>query len=204
MAPGVPDWIVVGLGNPGDRYTETRHNAGFRVCDHLAQRHRAVFERTGDGLADVAEAEIDRNRVLLVKPLTFMNRSGTAVNALLRLYDSGDLSRLLIVYDDLDLPTGGIRVRSKGSAGGQKGMASIIEVIGSDAIGRVRIGIGRPPDGVSAPDYVLGVPLAEERELLLKGEVSAADAVETIISHGFNTAMNRFHIRRPVSGEPEA
>ncbi|MFQ5886804.1 MAG: aminoacyl-tRNA hydrolase [Anaerolineae bacterium] len=179
---------MVGLGNPGERYARTRHNVGFQALDHLAKRHHLSFQKARlKGL--LAGGEIEGHQVALLKPLTHVNRSGDVVIPLLRGYGL-PLGRLLIVYDDLDLPLGRIRIRERGSAGGHKGMASIIDHLGPE-IPRLRLGIGRK--GEDPKDYVLSPFTAEERVIMEKGYDRIADAVECIIGEGFSKAMERFN-----------
>jgi PTH1 family peptidyl-tRNA hydrolase len=181
--------LVVGLGNPGRRYAGTRHNVGFDVIDTLAKRARvSVKKKVAQAL--VGEAVLNGEEVLLVKPQTFMNLSGQAV---------GDLARrfrvkpedVLVIYDDLDLPTGKIRIRPKGSAGGHNGMKSIIHCLGTQEFPRIRIGIGSAGD--DTVDYVLSRFSRKDREVIDRSIELAADAVETFISDGIDAAMNRFN-----------
>jgi peptidyl-tRNA hydrolase, PTH1 family len=184
-------WIV-GLGNPGKAYERTRHNIGFLVADELANRLKVRWRRSWRVPALIAKGMIGSEPVRLMKPQTFMNRSGQAVGPLLRRTKSGPEDLLLIV-DDTSLAWGQLRIRPKGSAGGHNGVQSVIDAAGSGAFGRIRVGIGEKPAKVSLSDHVLG-PFSdgEERQL---GEVirRAADAVETIFTAGAEPAMNRFN-----------
>jgi PTH1 family peptidyl-tRNA hydrolase len=136
--------IIVGLGNPGEKYTDTRHNAGFLVVDMLAQEHNTTFHKSASDDALIAETMIDDEKLLLVKPQTFMNKSGETVRSLLR-NTNAEPEDFLIIYDDIDLPLGEIRFRETGSAGGHNGMRSVLSVFPNDArIARLRIGVGRP------------------------------------------------------------
>ncbi len=183
-----PDWLIVGLGNPGERYAFTRHNVGFQALDHLAKRHHLSFRKTrGPGL--LARGEIEGHRVALLKPLTYMNRSGNVVAPLLRGYGL-PLDRLLVVYDDLDLPLGSIRIREQGSAAGHKGMISIIDLLGPE-IPRLRVGIGRKEE--DPQEYVLSPFTAEERVIMEKSYERLTEAVECIIREGLLKAMERFN-----------
>lgn len=188
--------VVVGLGNPGDRYRRTRHNAGFMVVDALARRAGAISGRS-QADAWVAETELHGEAVLLVKPMTFMNRSGIAVEPLLR--DAGVGSEaLLVVVDDVALALGTVRVRARGSHGGHNGLRSLMEVLGTDEFARVRIGVRRGEDiPEDLADYVLSeFPPAD---VLVVQEVVgwAADAVESWIRDGIEGTMNRFNgVRR--------
>jgi len=183
-----PDWLIVGLGTPGERYAATRHNVGFQALDHLAKRHHLSFRKARlQGL--LARGEIEGHQVALLKPLTYVNRSGDVVAPLLQGYGL-PLDRLLIIYDDLDLPLGKIRVREQGSAGGHKGMASIIVLLGSQ-IPRLRVGIGRKEE--DPQEYVLSPFTVEERVVMEKSYDRIAAAVECIIKEGLSKAMERFN-----------
>ena len=183
-----PQWLIVGLGNPGERYAATRHNVGFQALDHLAKRHHLSFRKARlQGL--LAGGEIEGHQVALLKPLTYVNRSGDVVALLLRGYGL-PLDRLLIIYDDLDLPLGRIRIREQGSAGGHKGMASIIDLLGPE-IPRLRVGIGRKEE--DPQEYVLSPFTAEERVIMEKGYDRIAAAIECIIREGLSKAMERFN-----------
>lgn len=186
--PEKPDWLIVGLGNPGERYAATRHNVGFQALDHLAKRHHLSFRKARlQGL--LARGEIEGHRVALLKPLTYVNRSGDVVGPILS--DCGlPLDRLLIIYDDLDLPQGRIRIRERGSAGGHKGMASIIDWLGP-GVPRLRVGIGRKEE--DPIEYVLSPFTAEEWVIMEKSYDRIADAVECIVTEGLSKAMERFN-----------
>ena len=183
--------VVVGLGNPGPRYESTRHNVGFRVLAELARRWGADRSKLKFD-AELADAQFAGEKVLLVAPQTYMNLSGRAVQPLLAFYSLGPAD-LLVVCDDMNLETGRLRLRSSGSAGGQKGLADIIQRLGTEQFSRLRIGIGRPPGQMDATDYVLGKIRADEREPIEHAIVTAGDAVEVWIEEGIATAMNRFN-----------
>ncbi len=183
--------VVVGLGNPGKKYAQTRHNLGFLVVDRIAsENHVTVKRKKRDSL--IGEWQADGERVLLVKPQTFMNHSGEAVRQLLRLFPF-TARDLIVIHDDLDLPFGRIRIRPRGGAGGHRGMASILEALGEEDFFRVRVGIGRPPAGVDPTDYVLErfSPL-DSRHL---GQIvsRAADAVHCLVKEGSQRAMEKFN-----------
>lgn len=188
--------LVVGLGNPGKKYQRTRHNLGFLVVDRLAKKNElTVKQKVGDAL--VAESSRNGEKIVLAKPQTFMNRSGLAVKELLGKY-RGTTEDLLVVYDDLDLPFGRIRVRPQGSAGGHRGMKSILESFAGAPFCRVRVGIGRPPDDVDPVDYVLEpFNQAESRELSELIDRAAA-AVECILRDGIQRAMELFNRPQPT------
>ena len=184
--PGVERFLVVGLGNPGPGYARTRHNAGFMVLDRLAEAEGLAFRTRGE----VAIAEWGQG--WLMKPLTYMNRSGLAVAPFVR-KKGIPLERLLVVHDDLDLPLGRLRLKRGGSAGGQRGVASIIEALGDDGFDRLRIGIGRPPPGEDPVDWVLSPFRPDERPVLERVLKAAADAVRTWREEGLLAAQNRFN-----------
>jgi len=183
--------IVVGLGNPGPRYALTRHNAGFMVADELAGRWGVGF-REDAGPSLVGEAVVAGERVLVVKPLTFMNASGRAVG-LLAAREKIVPQSVLVVYDDLHLPLGSLRIRRRGSAGGHKGMASIIEIMGTTELPRVRVGIG-PPVGPAA-DFVLAPFSAAELVIIKTVVARAATAVEKVLREGLEPAMQEFNAK---------
>jgi PTH1 family peptidyl-tRNA hydrolase len=194
-------WVVLGLGNPGARYARTRHNVGFRVVDRLAARWGARVEREVHR-ALVGEARRDGDRVLLVKPQTFMNLSGESAASLQRFYRF-DTSRLVSIHDDVDLPVGRVRVRVGGGPGGHRGIESLIGTLEQNDFVRVKIGVGRPPAGWDTADYVLGVPKPEEGSALAAAEDRAADAVEVLLAEGPARAMNRINQKEaPHGGSP--
>lgn len=183
--------VIVGLGNPGKRYERTRHNVGFLVVDCIAARRAiTVRERICDALTGVWGE--DGERILLAKPQTYMNRSGDSVRELLREF-CGTPNDLVVVYDDLDLPFGRIRVRARGSAGGHRGLVSIMESLDGAPFARVRIGIGRPPEGVEAADYVLESFAAAELNQLDEVVGTASDAVLMLLREGAEAAMREFN-----------
>jgi len=192
-------FMIVGLGNPGRRYADTRHNVGFMTVEELVRRHGAAetAERMG---ARVARARIEGHDVLLVKPQTFMNESGQAVGRLWRWYRLR-LEDLLVIGDDIDLPFGRLRLRTGGSAGGHKGLQSIFTHLGSPDVARLKIGIGRP-DSTEARDYVLSSFRPEERADLPAVLARAADAVELALRDGLTAAMNV--VNSPPSDQPSA
>ena len=184
--------LVVGLGNPGPDYAETRHNVGFRVVELLAARAgggRFSKHRTN---ADVLESRLAGRRVVLAKPRTYMNVSGGPVAGLLRYFDVPPVE-LVVVHDELDLGFGVIRLKQGGGEGGHNGLRSISSSIGTRDYVRVRFGIGRPPGRQDPADYVLKRFSAAERKELDLGVDLAADAVEALLSDGLESAQNRFH-----------
>ncbi|HYB97602.1 MAG TPA: aminoacyl-tRNA hydrolase [Candidatus Limnocylindrales bacterium] len=186
---------VVGLGNPGEEYVGTRHNVGFEVVDVLAARFDTHIRRPEFG-ALTAVLSICRSEVFVMKPQTYMNRSGrSAAEALQALALRPD--RLLAVYDDLDLPLGRLRIRQGGSTGGHRGVASLVAELGSEDFARLRVGIGRPPAGVATIDHVLSRFTAAESEAAARAVAMAADAIESIVRTGIRAAMEIFN-RAPV------
>ena len=183
--------LIVGLGNPGPRYTGNRHNVGYQCIERLARRHditvgKVMFK------AYVSRVQIGHHKVVLARPLTFMNLSGLAVRPVLRWYHL-PLQDLLVIYDDLDLPLGTIRLRQKGGAGGHKGMRSIIEALGSQEFPRLRIGIGRPARG-EPQDYVLSDFTRDELAVMEGAYDLALEAVERFVAEGIVPAMNEFNV----------
>jgi len=192
--------LVVGLGNPGAEYAGNRHNVGFWTVNRLSRRIGIAVEKH-TRLASTGEGDFEGRRLILAKPRTFMNSSGDAVRELLRRYKLAP-QQMLLVWDDLDLPTGRVRVRESGGSGGQKGMRSIAAAAGTQAFPRIRIGIGRPvvgdkpswdPEVVAG--WVLGNPPAEQKRLLEEAASVAADAAFCCLSEGVLVAMNRFNSR---------
>lgn len=186
-------WMVVGLGNPGPEYEASRHNVGFRVVDTLAGRSGMAFTRCRFRSL-FAKGSLHGVQVLLVKPLTFMNDSGFAVSKwqqALRL----ESSQIIVVHDDLDLPTSQLRIKVGGGHGGHRGVRSVLETMGSADFLRVKVGIGRPQDGQDTVKHVLGS--FEEREGdAIQGVVQrAADAVEVLLQESLEAAMNRYNVR---------
>ena len=179
--------LIVGLGNPGKRYERTRHNLGFLVIDRIAVQHGIALEKKFCN-AVVGEGAVEGEKVLLAKPQTYMNRSGQAVAALGRDYGIGTVD-LLVINDDLDLPFGRIRIRPGGSAGGHRCHFSIMERLPGAPFHRVRIGIGRPPEGVEAVDYVLQPFNPSESEQLDGVVQRAAESVECLLRDGVERAM---------------
>jgi len=172
---------VVGLGNPGRSYERTRHNAGYLVADELARRRGGSWRKRKK--AEATSVSLDLTSATLLKPTTFMNDSGSAVS-------DHKPEDLIVVHDDIDLEAGTVRVKVGGGAGGHNGLRSIIGRLGNDFV-RVRIGVGRPPAGVTVTDYVLSRMDSVVKEAIPK----AADAVEFVIEHGPEAAMNRFNVR---------
>ncbi|MBA2427350.1 MAG: aminoacyl-tRNA hydrolase [Actinobacteria bacterium] len=187
-----PDrWLVVGLGNPGERYARNRHNAGAMAIDELASRVGGSLKRHKSGSL-AAEGKLSGHPVVLARPASFMNDSGRPVGALLRFYKS-PAERLIVVHDELDIPFGRIRVKAGGGTAGHNGLSSLLAHIGTPHFVRVRIGISRPRGGRDAVGYVLADFSPAERKELPDILGRAADAVERIIEGGPETAMNEFN-----------
>jgi peptidyl-tRNA hydrolase, PTH1 family len=184
-------YLIVGLGNPGSRYDNTKHNVGFETVDLLAYKHNIKVSKL-KSKALIGDGTIEGNRVLLVKPQTFMNLSGESVRELMEWYKVPE-SNLILIYDDIDLAQGKLRVRPKGSAGTHNGMRSVIFQIQTDEFPRVRIGIGKPPEGWDLADYVLSKFTPEERKAVNDSITSAADAVASIIKTGAELTMSRYN-----------
>ncbi|MGE0481556.1 MAG: aminoacyl-tRNA hydrolase [Phycisphaerae bacterium] len=193
--------LVVGLGNPGPQYAASRHNIGFMVLDELARRWKTGpgrFDRDFQGA--LAEAQRGDERVLLLKPATYMNLSGQSVASVVRFYRLA-LADMLVVSDDLDLPPGAMRIRAAGSSGGHRGLDSIIRMLASQEFARARIGIGKVHRDATV-DYVLGRVDARERNVFDEAIRAAADAVDCWVTNGAQTTMNRFN-RRPADESPK-
>jgi PTH1 family peptidyl-tRNA hydrolase len=180
--------IIVGLGNPGREYAKHRHNVGFMIVDRLADQHHLKFNRMMNK-AIIALGEIAGHKVLVAKPQTFMNLSGESVGPLVKFYKAA-LGDLLVIYDELDLPLGQLRMRPKGSAGGHNGMKSIIARLGSDAFPRLRVGIGRPPGRHDPKDYVLEDFTASELAVLAPAFERAIAGIQRWLTDGIDNAMN--------------
>ena len=184
-------FLIVGLGNPGREYRGTRHNVGFMLLDRLAEGLGVSFSRV-ESRSLVTRAEYQGNKLILVKPQTYMNLSGQAVSSLLRFYKV-PLERLLVAYDDVDLPLGTLRLRPGGGSAGHKGMQSIIEKLGKQEFPRLRIGVNRPPGRMEAADYVLQNFSKDDSELLQEVLSRAAQAVLAFVGEGIVSAMNQFN-----------
>ena len=188
-------YLIAGLGNPGKQYERTRHNMGFDTIDELVDRHRIP----GSGMQHKAmygKGMIAGEKVILAKPLTYMNLSGDSVREFINYYKMDPETELIVIYDDIDLEPGQIRIRKKGSAGGHNGMKSIISQIGTQNFYRVKVGVGAKPVGWDLADYVLGRYSTKEREEVDKAIEEAADAVEVILGEGIDAAMNKYNAKK--------
>lgn len=183
--------LVVGLGNPGGKYDGTRHNIGFLVLEELSQRLRAAKPRNVFS-GQAAEASLGPERVLLLRPQTYMNRSGASALAAKDFYKM-ELADVLVVCDDFNLPLGKVRFRAKGSAGGQKGLSDVIRCLGSEDVPRLRIGVGPPPENWGPADFVLAKFTRQEQGVVADIVVRAAEAVEDWIGQGTDHCMNKYN-----------
>lgn len=183
-------YVIVGLGNPGKKYAETRHNVGFEVIDYLAYRNNIEVKKIKHK-ALIGEGIIEGQKAILVKPQTFMNLSGQSVMEICNYYKV-DLSKLIVIYDDIDIDFAKIRIRKKGSAGTHNGMRNIIYLLQQDEFPRVRIGIGRPEKG-DLVNFVVGRFSEKEKEDIILSIRSAAEAVENIIGEGMDKAMSNYN-----------
>jgi peptidyl-tRNA hydrolase, PTH1 family len=188
----MPDmYLIVGLGNPGAKYENTRHNIGFRCVDALASKYTFALTKL-EQRAMVGTGTLASKRVLLAKPQTFMNVSGDSIAPLAHFYKI-PTERILIICDDLDIPLGTLRLRKSGSSGGQNGMKHILQRLGTQDINRIRVGIGRPPGRMNPADYVL-TPFKGDDEITAVEMIDrAVKACETWLSDGIDTAMNRYN-----------
>ncbi len=185
--------IIVGLGNPGAKYENTRHNAGFKVLDKLANRSNIVFSNETKFKAQIAKCIINNEQTILVKPQTFMNLSGESV-ALILNYFKTDFSEILVVFDDISLDLGTLRFRANGSDGGHNGIKSIIKSLGGEKnFARLKVGIGPQPPFMPSEKFVLGEFTTQEKELLEDTTKTAADAVECFLKLGLTEAQNKFN-----------
>lgn len=192
-AGGPIDWLIVGLGNPGQKYIDTRHNAGWHLLDTIVQQTDQFRFDQSRNKARLARGGLAGRQVALVKPQTFMNLSGEAVGALARFYKVPP-ARILVAFDDIDLPVAALRLRPKGGAGGHKGMRSVIQHLGTDEFPRVRLGIGRPAGRMPVEAYVLQKFKPDEWEAMVVTYEQAVEAVKAIVSQGINQAMNQFNV----------
>ena len=185
-------YIIVGLGNPGVKYNNTRHNAGFCALDALAELcNTSISESKHKAL--IGKGILAGEKVILAKPQTFMNLSGESVRALVDYYKIDEKSQLIVLYDDISLAPGQLRIRKKGSAGGHNGIKNIILHLGHEEFGRVKIGVGEKPKGYDLADYVLGHFDKSEKDIMEESFQKAAEAVMCMITDGPDKAMNRYN-----------
>ena len=185
-------FVIVGLGNPTAQYEGTRHNAGFDVIDVLAEKYNISVDAR-KCRAFCGKGVIAGQKVLLVKPQTYMNLSGESVGGIVNYYKIDPESDLLVIYDDISLDVGQLRIRTKGSAGGHNGIKSIIAHLGTTVFPRIKVGVGEKPKNYDLADYVLGHFSKQERELMEEGYEHASDAVEQIVQGEIEAAMNVFN-----------
>ena len=183
--------LVVGLGNPGEKYAGTRHNVGFDVVAELAKRFGAGKPQN-KYQADFYDVQIRSEKVLLIAPLTYMNRSGESVWQFVRFFQP-EMSEIVVVCDDMNLPTGKLRWKPSGSAGGQKGLSDIIQRLGQETFPRLRLGIDRPPGKMDVTSWVLGKFRDTEKDPIELAVVRAADSVENWVSEGIEPTMNKYN-----------
>lgn len=185
-------YLIVGLGNPGKEYQNTRHNIGFDLIDVIArQENISVTEKKHKAL--IGKGIIAGRKVILAKPQTYMNLSGESVRSLLDYYKADETEELLVVSDDISLPPGQLRIRKKGSAGGHNGLKNIIAHLGHDSFQRIKMGVGEKPEGYDLADYVLGRFDGTDRKIMDQAALAAADAVRLILTEGADAAMNLYN-----------
>lgn len=197
-----PIHVVLGLGNPGDEYENTRHNVGFAVLDRMLERGLRITERRHKFDGDIAVVRFAGRDVWLVKPQTYMNRSGKTAAAIVS-HLGLNTAQILVVYDCMDIPLGRFRLRKTGSSGGQKGMESVLQSLGTRNVPRLRVGIGRDTD-TGAVDHVLSRWSAAEQEILNEVLDAAVDAVLVSLRIGIERAMNEFNAWQPANNGPES
>ena len=187
-------FLIAGLGNPGRQYANTRHNMGYMALDVLGKRHNIGYPDDGHK-AMYGKGVIAGQKVILLKPLTFMNLSGESIRSAADYYKIDPASELIVLYDDIHLPAGQLRIRTKGSAGGHNGIKNIIQHLGSEEFLRIRIGVGEKPPEWDQVDYVLGHIPKEEQPLMEEAFERCADAVELMLKGETDTAMNRYNVK---------
>lgn len=182
-------WLIVGLGNPGRKYARTRHNIAFLVLEEFIEKHGLEFKEKRD--YRICNGSIDGTEIVLIEPLTFMNRSGTAVHKIMDKFNIPS-EKTIVIHDDLDIEVGRLKIRRRGSSGGHRGVESIIQNIGSSGFIRIKIGIGRD-EYISAEDYVLSKFRRNELPLIREAIKKAGESIYSIITEGVERAMNRFN-----------
>ena len=193
-------FIIAGLGNPDRQYEGTRHNAGFDVIDRIAEKYNIAVD-TKKHRAYIGKGIIDGQKVILAKPQTYMNLSGESIRSLVDYYKIDEENELLVVYDDISLDVGQLRIRAKGSAGGHNGIKNIIAHLGTQVFPRIKVGVGEKPKGYDLADYVLGHFSKAERERMEEGYDHAVRAAEMIVSGQLSEAMNEFNGKRKNRGK---
>ncbi|MBQ2897452.1 MAG: aminoacyl-tRNA hydrolase [Clostridia bacterium] len=187
-------YLVVGLGNPGEKYTFTRHNTGFLAIDYIAQK-QSINVKKIKHKAIIGEGSILNQKVVLVKPQTFMNLSGESIQQLVSWYKV-ELNKLIVIYDDVSMPVGSLRIREKGSAGGHNGIKSIILNLNTDEFTRIKIGVDAKPDGYDLADYVLGKFSDNQQKIMFETFEKVNLAIEELIRSGTKSAMNKYNFIR--------
>ena len=185
-------FIIAGLGNPDEKYQGTRHNVGFDVVDRLAEKYQIAVD-TKKHRALIGKGVIEGQKVLLVKPQTYMNLSGESIRSLVEYYKIDPEEELLVIYDDISLEVGQLRIRRKGSAGGHNGIKNIIAMTGTQNFMRIKVGVGEKPKGWDLADYVLGRFLKEEQDTMKQAFENAAGAAAAIVTQGADAAMNLYN-----------
>lgn len=188
-------YLIAGLGNPGTKYEGTRHNIGWQVIDELAEKYNIrVLESKFKGL--VGKGMIGSEKVLLLKPLTYMNLSGESIAEAVRFYKIDETTELIVIADDISLDVGQIRIRKKGSAGGHNGLKNIIAQLGHENFARIKMGVGEKPAGYDLADYVLGHFSKEEEKIMEESRKTAVKAIEAILAEDIDKAMNRYNSKK--------
>ncbi len=199
--PGTPLKLIVGLGNPGAEYARTRHNAGFWLVDELARRHGGTFRSEGKHQGELARVRIGGDEVWLLKPMTYMNRSGGPVSSVLGFYKIAP-AQMLVAHDEIDLPSGTVRLKDAGGHGGHNGLRDIIAAQG-DGFWRLRIGVGHPGTAKEVVDFVLTHAGKDEQRAIDETIVQGADAIEEALRSGAQIAMNKLHTRPKPAASKE-
>lgn len=185
-------YIIVGLGNPKKEYDNSRHNVGFSCIDRIADKYDIdILECKHKAI--IGKGYINKQKVILVKPMTYMNLSGESVRAVIDYYKVDEKTQLIVIFDDVSLPVGQLRIRKKGSAGGHNGIKNIILHLGHETFERIRVGVGEKPKGYDLADYVLGHFTSDEKKIMADSRERVCDAVEMMIEGQIDAAMNRFN-----------
>ena len=187
--------LIFGLGNPGKEYDKTRHNTGFMTLDRLAEKHGITVNACKDKGMN-GKGVIGSEKVMLVKPLTYMNLSGECIRAYVDFYKVDPASDIIVIYDDIDIEPGNLRIRKNGSAGSHNGMKSVIKCLGTETFARVRVGVGAKPAGWDLADYVLGRPGGEDEKAMSIAMDHAVSAIELIIAGRMDEAMNLYNAKK--------
>ncbi len=192
-------YIIAGLGNPTEQYAGTRHNVGFDVIDTLADKYNISVEGRKNR-AFIGKGIIEGQKVILVKPQTFMNLSGESIRGLVDYYKIDPETELLVIYDDISLDVGQLRIRKKGSAGGHNGIKNIISHLGTDVFPRIKVGVGEKPKGYDLADYVLGHFSKEDRSIMEEGYENAVEAIKLFLAGEIDAAMNEYNRKAKTKG----